>query len=164
MAPFLFEPACSPHLASRLCGRPVDVDRILACARRLAARRYALVVEGAGGVLVPIDESRTMLDLMAALRLPVVLASPGGLGAINQALLSLEAIRGRGLRVAGVVLNETRPVPEGDRFLHDDNARAIAEFGRTTVLARIPFLGERPDWKAMDPYLAGIDPERILLP
>lgn len=155
MAPFLYEPACSPHLAARLYGRPVDPDAILAAAEKLAARHDALVVEGAGGVLVPIDERRTMADLMARFGLPVVLVSPGGLGAINHALLSIEAIRSRGLRLLGVVMTETRPVPEVARYIHEDNARTIAEAGRTRILARIPYLGPAPEWAAVDAALSG---------
>jgi dethiobiotin synthetase len=96
-----------------------------------------------------------MADLMTMLALPVVLVSPGGLGAINHALLSIEAIRARGLRLLGVVMTETRPIPEVSRYIHEDNARTIAETGRTTILARIPFLGHPPDWDAVDTALGG---------
>jgi dethiobiotin synthase len=155
MAPFLYEPPCSPHLAARLYGRPIDPGAILDAAEWLSSRHDALVVEGAGGVLVPIGEHLTMADLMARLALPVVLVSPGGLGAINHALLSIEAIRSRGLRLLGVVMTETRPVPEVSRYIHEDNARTIAEAGRTTILARIPYLGRSPDWTAVDTALGG---------
>ena len=155
MAPYLYEPPCSPHLAARLYGRPVDPAVILESAEWLAARHDALVVEGAGGVLVPLDERRTMADLMVFLGFPVVLVSPGGLGAINHALLSIEAIRARGLRLLGVVLVEKRPVPDVARYVHEDNARTIAELGRTTILARIPFLGHPPDWAGVDAALGG---------
>jgi dethiobiotin synthase len=155
MAPFLYEPPCSPHLAARLYGRPIDPDVVLEAAEWLSARHDALVVEGAGGVLVPIGEHRTMADLMSLLALPVVLVSPGGLGAINHALLSIEALRARGLRLLGVVMTETRPVPDVSRYIHEDNARTIAEAGRTTILARIPYLGRTPDWKAVDTALGG---------
>ena len=155
MAPFLFEPACSPHLAARLYGRPIDTGAILEAAEWLSARHDALVVEGAGGVLVPIDGRRTMVDLMVLLALPVVLVSPGGVGAINHALLSIEAIRSRGLRLLGVVMTETHPVPEVSRYIHEDNARTIAEAGRTKILAHIPHLGHSPDWTGVDTALGG---------
>lgn len=155
MAPFLYEPPCSPHLAARLYGRPIDTGVILESAEWLASRHDALVVEGAGGVLVPIGGHRTMADLMGMLALPIVLVSPGGLGAINHAMLSIEAIRSRGLRLLGVVMTETRPVPDVSRYVHEDNARTIAEAGRTTILARIPYLGRSPDWTAVDTALGG---------
>ncbi len=155
MAPFLYEPPCSPHLAARLYGRPIDPGAILEAAQWLSARHDALVVEGAGGVLVPIAGRKTMADLMTLLGLPVVLVSPGGLGAINHALLSIEAIRSRGLFLLGVVMTETRPVPEVSRYIHEDNARTIAETGRTTILARIPYLGRTPDWTVVDTALGG---------
>ncbi|HEY3489274.1 MAG TPA: dethiobiotin synthase [Candidatus Deferrimicrobiaceae bacterium] len=155
MSPCLFEPACSPHLAARLYGRLIDAGTIFAAAQWLSARHDALVVEGAGGVLVPIGEGRTMADLMVCLAMPVVLVSPGGLGAINHALLSIEAIRSRGLRLLGVVMTETHRVPEVSRYIHEDNVRTIAEAGKTKILARIPYLGTSPDWAAIDTALGG---------
>jgi dethiobiotin synthase len=155
MTPYLYEPPCAPHLAARLYGNPVDLSVIADAARWLARRHEALVVEGAGGVLAPIGEGHTMADLMTLLALPVVLVSPGGLGAINHALLSIEAIRARGLRLAGVVMTETRPVPEVSRYIHEDNVRTIAQAGETRILARLPYLGHAPDWARVDSAMGG---------
>ena len=70
MCPYRFEPACSPHLAARLAGDTVDIERIAAAAARLAARRAALLVELAGGLAVPLNDRDTNLDLVRALALP----------------------------------------------------------------------------------------------
>ena len=88
-----------------------------------------LVVEGAGGVLVPLNGTEMMADLIKALGLPVILVSRSALGTINHTLLSLEALRLRDIDVAGVVINGP-PAPH--------NGAAIAEFGRVPVLAEIP--------------------------
>lgn len=156
-APFLYEPACSPHLAARLAGRPIRFERILDCAKKLAARHEMLVVEGAGGLMVPLGEDGMMIDLAAALCLPVLLVAQSGLGTINHTLLSLEALRHRGLRVLGVILNDTQPLNESERFIHDDNANAIATFGGAPVLARIPWLGAPPALDRLDDALASCD-------
>jgi len=138
MCPYRFGPACSPHLAARLARRPIQLRRIRAGFRQLSRRRDAVLVEGAGGVLVPLGGRRTMLDLMAALGLPVVLVARPGLGTLNHTLLSLAALRAARLRVAGVLLVDTAPRAWGR--LERDNAATLARLGRVPVLGRLPFL------------------------
>jgi dethiobiotin synthase len=145
LSPYLFEPACSPHLAARMAGRSIEIGRILESAEWLAARHRRLVVEGAGGVAVPLNESETMLDLAWRMRMPVLLVGHSGLGAINHVLLSLEAIRRRGCTLLGVVLNDMHPVSEADLYIHEDNVRTIESFGKLKAVMRIPYLGpQRP--------------------
>ena len=103
MSPFLYEPACSPHLAGRLSGRYATVASIVDSSKLLLEKHDAIVVEGAGGVMVPLNERETMLDLMKAFAYPVVLVARIGLGSINHCLLSLAALRSAGLHVAGPV-------------------------------------------------------------
>jgi len=108
LAPYCFAPACSPHLAARLAGQRIEMETIAASAQWLAERYPRLVVEGAGGVLVPLNETQIILSIAWELGLPVLLVGHSGLGAINHVLLSLEAIRRRGCEVLGVVLNKCR--------------------------------------------------------
>lgn len=143
MAPCLYEPACSPHLAARIEGRPVDEAAILAAARGLIERRDALIVEGAGGVMVPLSESRTMLDLMADLAMPVVVAALDSLGTINHTLLTLAALRAAKLDVLGVVFNRPAPTePVGDKTdqrIRRDNPEIISRLGGVDVLGLLPY-------------------------
>ena len=159
LSPYRFEPACSPHLAARLAGRAIDLGAVVAAAARLSARHGAVVVEGAGGVLVPLGPATTMLDLAAALALPAVVVARAGLGTLNHVLLTLEALRGRRVAVAGVVLNETAPPDLATRLVRDDNARTIAERG-AAVLARVPYCPG--DAAAVDAALAGVDVTGLL--
>lgn len=103
--PFAFAPAMAPHLAAAEAGIRVELPVIEAAYARLAASADVVVVEGAGGVLVPIDAQRNMLDVAVALRLPVLLVVGVRLGCINHALLSAAAIDARGLSLAGWVAN-----------------------------------------------------------
>jgi dethiobiotin synthase len=160
MCPYLYEPACSPHLAGRMARHSPQIPTIVAAARRLASDHDAAVVEGAGGVLVPIDEQHTMLDLMAALGLPVLLVARGALGTINHTLLSIRAIRSAGLTLLGVVVNDPQPT-ERD-FVRQDNPAAIRQFGEVEILADIPYIAglRAPDppaaaWEAMDEAFVG---------
>jgi adenosylmethionine-8-amino-7-oxononanoate aminotransferase len=161
LAIYAFEPACSPHLAARLAGEPIALARIREAAARLAASHGAVVVEGAGGVLVPLGPDATVLDLAAELRLPAVVVARAGLGTLNHVLLTVGALRGRGVPVAGVVLNDAARPEEEARFIRDDNARALEERG-VPVLARVPWCPD--DVAALDAALAGIDVERLLSP
>jgi malonyl-CoA O-methyltransferase len=95
----------------------------------LPAGDAPIIVEGAGGVLVPLSPAATMVDLMRHLGLPVLLVARGSLGTINHTLLSLEALRARDLRIAGVVIS-------GDD--EDGNGAAIARHGHTRILAVVP--------------------------
>lgn len=161
MAPYCYEPECSPHLAGRFAGSYPSIPRIRACAMELLTRHDAVLVEGAGGVLVPLDESHTILDLMVALEMPVVLVGHRGLGTINHTLLSLQVLRAAKLRVIGVVLNETKDV-EPD-YIKLDNPDAIETHGDVAVLGNIDYLGDPPDWTRFERGMSGVDSIRNLL-
>ena len=119
----------SPHLAARLAGQALSVNAILADALDDTSRTW--VVEGAGGVLVPLNDTEAMSTLMVRMRLPVVLVARSTLGTINHSLLTLEALRNRGLRVAGLVMVGP-PNPE--------NRAAVAARGHVPVLGELPGL------------------------
>lgn len=156
LSPYLFEPACSPHLAARMAGERIEIDRIMASAQWLASRHQRLVVESAGGVAVPLNECQTMLDLAWEMHMPVLLVGHSGLGTINHVLLSLEAIRRRGCDLLGVILNDIRPVAGPDSYIHDDNVRTIESLGKVRV-TRIPYLGPQPEMDQLDACLRNCD-------
>ena len=143
LSPYRFVPACSPHLAARMAGQRIEMEKIVASAVWLAGRYRRLVVEGAGGVLVPLNETQIMLSIALELEMPVLLVGHSGLGTINHVLLSLEAVRRRGCEVLGVVLNDTRPVVDDERYIHEDNVGAIESFGKVSV-TRVPHLRPAP--------------------
>jgi dethiobiotin synthase len=123
---YRFELPLSPHLAAKLAGTRIDMDAIVR-----PSITAPLVIEGAGGVLVPINERDLMIDLMKRLKTPVVLASRTALGTINHTLLSINALRGAGLQLKGVVMI-------GDP--NDENRRAIEHYGDVAVIGWIPIL------------------------
>ena len=132
MAPYCFSPACAPHLAAKEAGVRVSLPVIERAFRRLSRAHDVVVVEGAGGVLVPLNERQTMLDLMIRLRLPVLLVARPGLGTLNHTLLSLQTLHGAGLTVLGVILNQATPGRWGR--IEDENVRTIERFGGVKVL------------------------------
>jgi dethiobiotin synthase len=161
MAPYIYDPACSPHLAGRLAGHYPDIEVIRKSAEILLRRFHALAVEGAGGIMVPLNETQTNLDLMKALCYPVVLVSRIGLGAINHALLSIEVLRQAGISLIGIVFNRTAPSLPEDCYIEEDNPKAVASFGKITVLGEIPYLGPGPmtdvKWKQFAEAMPGLE-------
>lgn len=141
--PFAFVPGIAPHLAAGEAGVAIDVGRICEAYALLAARADRVVVEGAGGVYVPLDARRDMLDVARALSLPVVLVVGMRLGCLNHALLSAHAIRARGLALAGWVANRIEPAME--RI--DENLAALDE---RLPAPRIAIVGwgkaDAPEW------------------
>jgi dethiobiotin synthetase len=136
VAPLRYGPAVSPHLAAELAGEHVDPGRIVATAgealRSADARGAVLIVEGVGGLLVPLTEGFSVRDLAARLGLPLVIAAPPGLGTINHTLLTLEAARAAGLEVRAVVLT---PWPESPDAMEESNRATIARLGDVAVAA-----------------------------
>lgn len=117
VGPFQWRTACAPHIAAAIEGRPIDPAAVRAAIHRLAARTEALVVEGVGGFRVPLVPGWDTADLAVDLALPVVLVVGLRLGCINHALLTAEAVRARGLHLAGWVGNTLDPAMP---HLHDN--------------------------------------------
>jgi len=137
MCPFRYSPACSPHLAGRITGVHPDVETVIGKMNRLSDNCDFIVAEGAGGILVPLNDSEKMLDLMIELDWPVILVARGDLGTINHTLLSLAVLRNAGLHVVAVVVNN---LTEGVSIVTRDNPRAITEFGNVSRVATIPHM------------------------
>ena len=116
----------SPHLAARIDGVVIDSDALA-----LPNVNRPLVVEGAGGLMVPLTESLTYIDVMARWRVPVVLCARTTLGTINHSLLSIEALRTRNVPLLGIA------------FIGDENAESetiISDLGKVRHLGRLPSL------------------------
>ncbi len=148
VAPLRFAAPASPHLAAALEQLELDPLELLENARGAAAsptgEPRTLLVEGVGGLLVPLAPGYAIADLAAELNLALLIAAHPGLGTINHTLLTLEAARCRGITVAAVVLNRW---PDQPGVLERSNRETIAELGRIEVLT-LPEL-EGPDREAL---------------
>ncbi|MBR3506014.1 MAG: ATP-dependent dethiobiotin synthetase BioD [Lentisphaeria bacterium] len=121
-APQIFDFPASPHLAASLERRTVDVEHIGECVRRVSAQYEVTLVEGAGGLAVPLTESLLTVDFAASELWPVILVCSGKLGALNHAILSVEALRHRDMDLAGVVYNYCA---DADPVIDRDTPRMI---------------------------------------
>jgi dethiobiotin synthetase len=114
----------SPHLAAQLDGIRIEPDALA-----LPFSQRTLIIEGAGGLLVPLNGETLFIDIFARWRLPMVLCARSGLGTINHTLLSIEALRRREIPLLGVAL-----IGEA----HAENERIIASLGQVRILGRLP--------------------------
>lgn len=140
ICPNRFRLPASPERAAAAEGRTLDpetFDRALSLA---SAESDFVLVEGAGGLLVPVTPELMMADVAARLGLPLLVVARDALGTVNHTLLTLEAIRARRLPLIGVVFSETDPGPSTL-----ENARAIAKWGRVEVLGSLPYLAGADD-------------------
>jgi dethiobiotin synthase len=124
---FRLEKPLSPHLSARLANVEITIQKTLSFVENQSENKF-WIVEGAGGVLVPLNENELMIDLIKALNLPVVIVSRSGLGTINHTLLTIEVLRNKGLEILGVIMN-------GEPNL--ENKKAIEHFGKVSVLAEM---------------------------
>lgn len=135
VSPYSFAAPIAPHLAAAASGAAIDVERIAMAHARLAAAADAVVVEGAGGLLVPLAPGVDMLDIPRQLALPVLLVVGIRLGCLNHALLSALALEARGVRLAGWVANRIDPaMREGDA-----NVAALVERLSAPLVADVPW-------------------------
>jgi dethiobiotin synthetase len=145
--PYSLPAAIAPHLAAARAGVTVDLERIASAYHRLSLVADVVVVEGAGGVLVPLGERTDMLDIARRLDLPVLLVVGVRLGCLNHALLSAQAIAARGLVLSGWIANRIDPSMEAA----DANVAALADRLAASPAADIA-------WRSSAGMDAGISP------
>ena len=121
--PYRYEKPASPHLSAALANQPLNINVITDATKALQADYEVVLLEGAGGLLVPINEQLLTLDYIAEQGYPIVLVTSGRLGSINHTLLSVEAIKSRGLMIHSVIYNH----------IHDDAEQTDAEIANSTI-------------------------------
>lgn len=143
--PYAFQEPISPHLAARYANVHIDIGEISYCYRQLKRLADVVVIEGAGGILCPLSETQTMLDLAVALGLPVVFVVGLRLGCINHALLTETILLSAGLTVKGWVANLMNPEM---RFVKD-NIHTLQQRLQTSCLGVIPYGASTVEVKAL---------------
>ena len=158
ICPYRLKDPLAPAVAAARAGVAIDVGRIEALYKEISAKRDVTIVEGAGGLLVPLLAHYTYADLARLLKLPVIVVAANRLGALNHLLLTLEHASCRGLRVLGYVLNHTDPQPSLAAETNRDALRC---------LTAVPCLGEIPyidDLESKRSSLADLFADRFNLP
>ena len=145
ISPWRFDAALSPDLAAAREGRALDFDALVEFSRQaLAAHKGTLLIEGVGGVMVPLDGRRTVLDWMTVLRVPVLLVAGSYLGAISHTLTALHVLAQRKLDIAATVVSES----VGSPVTLDDTVAIIERFSSGIEVIGIPRLAAGADHMA----------------
>lgn len=126
----------APAIAADRAQQPLDWDAVQRALTMLEENNDVLIVEGVGGLRVPLDAKHTFIDVARWLNLPAVVVARPGLGTINHTLLTLDALRQAAIEPAGVVIN--RYPAESASIAEESNPRAIERWGKTRVLAVVP--------------------------
>jgi len=133
--PWRYAAPLSPDIATRRENRAVPVDDLIAfCQRAIAASTGTLLIEGVGGIMVPLDERRTTLDWIASLGIPLLVVTGSYLGTLSHTLTCLDVLARRGLTVKGLVVNET---PGSEVSLADTTA-TLAHFVKPVPMVALP--------------------------
>lgn len=124
--PEIYSYPCSPHLAAEIDRRPIDFAKIESATEILSRRYDAVLLEGAGGLMVPLTRQLLTVDYIAQKRYPLIFVTSGRLGSINHTLLGLEAARARNIRLAALVFNMFPE--EDDRMISSDTQKYLKDF------------------------------------
>jgi dethiobiotin synthetase len=120
--PYCFNEPIAPHLAAKNAGVEINIEKVAHAYHQLTTMADVVIVEGAGGFLVPLNKNQILADLAALLNIPIILVVGIKLGCINHALLTVEAIKARGLRLHGWVANHIDP----NMAMQQENIETIA--------------------------------------
>lgn len=132
-ASYVFKPAVSPHLASKLENQPVFLDKIKTDFENIAKNYDYILVEGAGGIICPIGDELMLTDIIKSLNLDIIIVASAGLGTINSTVLTVEYAKSQNINIKGIILNNF----DENNFMHIDNKRLIEKLSGTKVVATI---------------------------
>ncbi len=135
--PYRFRNPVAPAAASELENVKIEKKKIIAGFKRLSKKYDLMIVEGAGGIMVPVYKRYLFLDLAVDMDLPLLIVSRPGLGTINHTLLTIEAARNRGLNIAGVVINYSKK--QGKDMSEKTNPDMIKRLGKVPLLGIVPY-------------------------
>lgn len=135
--PYKFKFPASPHLAAGLERRRINADKIIKSTKTLSRRFDFVIVEGIGGLMVPLNEKMLLIDMVEVLKIPVLLVAANKLGAINHTLLSIEALKARKINLIGVIFNNL--FRKENSLILKDNPEIIKKFSGIRTLGILPY-------------------------
>ncbi|WP_203363913.1 dethiobiotin synthase [Bacillus sp. REN10] len=138
LSTYLYKMASSPHLAAEQEGVAIPIEAVRTNIQEKASQKEIVLVEGAGGLYVPLTRSGyCMIDLMEELKFPVIIAAKASLGTINHTMMTVESLKNRGLHVAGIILSST---VQEDEAIESDNRQMIEQLTGVPIIGTIPFI------------------------
>jgi dethiobiotin synthetase len=156
--PYCFPAPVAPGIAAEQAGVEIDLQRIKRIYEELKGRHQCMVVEGAGGLLVPIAKGVLLPELIKLLGLPLIVVARSTLGTINHSLLTLSYCQQQGLEIAGFIISKTTPDAGPSEA---SNPQVIAQFSKVPFLGTVPYLRDHAGIKGNRAFLAQIFTEHI---
>jgi dethiobiotin synthetase len=135
--PYLFSLPASPHLAARLDNESVDIESLLNSSAALAQKSDFLLIEGAGGLVVPLNEEALTADVVARLSAHVIVIADNKLGVDNHTLLTIEALKSRCMNILGVIFNRSGKDTELPEYALKDNIEIIGKISGVNILGEV---------------------------
>jgi dethiobiotin synthetase len=139
ICPYAFERPLAPGIAARLEKVPISLEKVQKTYNQLSAQYDTMLVEGAGGLLVPISEEQLIIDVIGLLKLPLIIVTRTALGTINHTLLTVREAQRAGIRVCGIILNKVSPEPDE---AEETNPEVIRKFSNVPLLGQVPYIPE----------------------
>ncbi len=158
VCPYKMQHPLAPWVAATLENVEISVARIASICREMLERYDVVLVEGAGGLMVPITENMLTLDVIKLLNLPLIIVARLSLGTINHTLLSVKQAQSSGIKVAGIILNQLLP---DTSKAEETNPQVIKRFSEVRLLGQMPFIA--PDKRNDSDYLANLATQHINL-
>jgi len=135
--PYRFLLPASPHLAAEQEGKKIDPELLKKRFNDYTREKEMLVVEGVGGLMVPLSRDLLLVDFLAGFKLPTLIVARSGLGTLNHTLLTIEALRNRQIPILGVVFSDEDRGFSKDDLLVNDNMKTIGDIGKVAVFGRV---------------------------
>ncbi|RME65716.1 MAG: dethiobiotin synthase [Nitrospirae bacterium] len=160
VVPFRYKAPLAPMVASEQEGRPFSVTRFLKLYEELKDRFDYIIMEGAGGVMVPLTRDLLTIDLIDMVALPAVVVASNKLGVINHTLMTVEVLKRRGIPIAGVILNN--PVQAPDDLSKKTNRLSLERLLPVPVLGEIPYLKKKDLQSLYEAFIRHVDTTHLL--
>lgn len=155
ITPCTYENPLAPMVAADIEEKPADMDAMKNSFKKLSEKYESVIVEGIGGLLVPITRNYFVLDLIKEIDLPVIITAKAGLGTINHTLLTLNCALANNINVAGIIINYNQPSQV--TIAENTNMQAIKELGSVPVIGSFPYLAEVSDKTLAKAALENLD-------
>ena len=137
ICPYAFERPLAPGVAARLEHVSISLEKVQEIYSQLSAQHAIMLVEGAGGLMVPISEEQLIIDVVRLLQLPLIIVARSALGTINHTLLTVREAQRAGIRVCGIILNKVSPEPDEAEAT---NPEVIRKFSNVPLLGQVPYI------------------------
>ncbi len=143
ITPYNFAFPASAHLAAALEKKIISAAKIKKSFQKLSNEFDFVIVEGIGGALVPYNKKKVVIDIAGELDLPVIIVAKNKLGAINHTLLTIEAVRARGMKITGIIFNGSKN--KDNEIILEDNQKIIKALAKTPILGQLTWSKNTPD-------------------